>query len=233
MPFVRAKSAFLFTSILSASALFVPAVGALSMRLSKHCRFLAQRVIAERYRSVEIVLAFMVNIPWMAPGECLGDDDTCSYLATALAVGLDLSLEKVVTPPSNLDGGSLKRLPRADCIDAKKALHMDGLEGVDPASEWGRRLLRRRERTWIALFVVERGQVPLSGPAMKAVFAIAFSDCYYRVCLARGRNYTVPQTALIENCDKWHISDIAAPGDGPMNSMAVLRRDLVSVKAEE
>lgn len=46
------------------------------------------------------------------------------------------------------------------------------------------------------------------------------------VCLARGRSYTVPPTALVENCDIWHLSDIADRRDGPMNSMAVLRRDL-------
>ena len=50
----------------------------------------------------------------------------------------------------------------------------------------------------------------------------------FSVCLARGRSYTVPRTALIENCDLWHVSDIADPRDGPMTSMAVLRRDLVS-----
>ena len=47
------------------------------------------------------------------------------------------------------------------------------------------------------------------------------------VCLARGRSYTVPPTMLVENCDRWHLSSIADPRDGPMNSMAVLRRDLV------
>jgi hypothetical protein len=44
------------------------------------------------------------------------------------------------------------------------------------------------------------------------------------VCLARGRSYTVPPTTLIESCDRWHLSNIADPRDGPM---AVLRRDLV------
>ncbi|KAJ5537892.1 hypothetical protein N7494_007371 [Penicillium frequentans] len=201
--FVRAQSAFLFTSILAAAALFLPSAAALSKRLGRHCKWLAKQVMAQRYRSVEIVLAFMVNVPWMAPEERLGDDDTCSYIAMALTVALDLSLNKIVTPSSSFDGDLLSRLARADCIDAKRALHMDGFGDVDPNSEWGRRLLRRRERTWIALFVVERG-----------------------VCLARGRSYTVPPTALLENCDVWHRSDIADRRDGPMNSMAVLRRDL-------
>ncbi|KAJ5798251.1 uncharacterized protein N7503_007547 [Penicillium pulvis] len=201
--FVQAQSAFLFTSILAAAALFLPSAAALSKRLGRHCKWLAKQVMAQRYRSVEIVLAFMVNVPWMAPEERLGDDDTCSYIAMALTVALDLSLNKIVTPSSSFSGDLLSRLARADCIDAKRALHMDGFGDVDPNSEWGRRLLRRRERTWIALFVVERG-----------------------VCLARGRSYTVPPTALLENCDVWHRSDIADRRDGPMNSMAVLRRDL-------
>lgn len=51
----------------------------------------------------------------------------------------------------------------------------------------------------------------------------------YSVCLARGRSYTVPPTALIENCDHWHLSNVADLRDGPMNSMAVLRRDLVGL----
>ncbi|EPS26482.1 hypothetical protein PDE_01419 [Penicillium oxalicum 114-2] len=202
--FVRSQSAFLFTSIMSGAALFLPSAAALSRRLSRHCRWLAKQITSRRYRSVEIVLAFMVNVPWMAPGERLGDDDTCAYIAMALAVALDLSLNKIVTSVSpETDQYTLQRYGRGNCIDAKRALHMDGFTDVDPRSEWGRRLLRRRERTWIALFVVERG-----------------------VCLARGRSYTVPTTALIENCDTWHQSDIADRRDGPMNSMAVLRRDL-------
>ena len=157
--FVRAQSAFLFTSIMAAAALFLPSAEALSKRLARHCKWLGKRVMTDRYRSVEIVLAFMVNIPWMAPGERLGDDDTCSYIAMALTVALDLSLNKIITPSSSFDQGILSRLAKADCIDAKRALQMDGFYDVDPNSDWGRRLLRRRERTWIALFVVERGYV--------------------------------------------------------------------------
>ncbi|KAF9884118.1 hypothetical protein FE257_002290 [Aspergillus nanangensis] len=201
--FVRSQSAFLFTSIMAAAALFLPSAVALSKRLSRHCKSLAQRVISQRLRSVEIVLAFMVNVPWMAPGDCLGDDDTCNYIAMALAVALDLSLNKIVTPSSSFDSEILGRLAKADCIDARRALHIDGFDDVDPGSQWGQRLLRRRERTWIALFVLERG-----------------------VCLARGRSYTVPPAALVDNCDRWHVSTFADSRDGPMSSMAVLRRNL-------
>lgn len=157
MLFVRSQSAFLFTSILAASALFLPSEAALSKRLSRHCLFLANNAVIQRCRSVEIVLAFMVNVPWMAPGKCLGDDDTCAFIAMALTIAMDLSLNKIVTPSSSFDSGLLKRLPKVDCIDAKRALHMDGFDDVDVNSEWGRRLLRRRERAWIALFVLERG----------------------------------------------------------------------------
>ncbi|KAF9247861.1 transcriptional regulator family: Fungal Specific TF [Penicillium roqueforti] len=201
--FVRSQSAFLFTSIMAGAALFLPSASALSKRLSRHCKWLAKRVITQRYKSVEIVLAFMVNVPWMSPGDRLGDDDTCSYIAMALTVALDLSLNKIISPSSSFDQELMNRLARAECIDAKRALHMDGFHDIDPSSEWGVRLLRRRERAWIALYVVERG-----------------------VCLARGRSYTVPSTTLIENCDRWHLSNIADPRDGPMSSVAVLRRDL-------
>jgi hypothetical protein len=143
--------------MLAAAARFHPSAAALSKRLTRHCTSLAYKVIAQRYRSVEIVLAFMVNVPWMAPGSSSGDDNTCSYIAMALTVALDLSLNKIVTPATSFDSTLQNRLAKTDCIDAKRALHMDGFEAIDPASEWGRRLLRRRERTWIALFVLERG----------------------------------------------------------------------------
>jgi hypothetical protein len=60
--FVRSRSAFLFTSILAASALFQKDAAALSKRLSTHRDRLAQRVIEKKHRSVEIVLAFMVQV---------------------------------------------------------------------------------------------------------------------------------------------------------------------------
>ncbi|KAL3470896.1 hypothetical protein BJX99DRAFT_238592 [Aspergillus californicus] len=201
--FIRSQSAFLFTSIMAAATLFLPHAAALSKRLSRHSNLLANEVIKRRLRSVEIVLAFMVNVPWMAPGYCLGDDDACSYIAMALTVALDLSLNKIVLPSTSFDSSLPKRLAKADCIDARRALQIDGFDNVDVSSDWGRRLLRRRERTWLALFVLERG-----------------------VCLARGRSYTVPLSALTENCDRWHVSDLADSRDGAMNSMAVLRRNL-------
>lgn len=154
MTFVRAQSAFLFTSILAASASFLSSTEAICRRLSSHVKFLARNVIARRHRSVEIVLAFMANIPWMAPGKRLGDDDTCLYISLALSIALDLSLNKVATLSRTTSGG---QFARADCIDPRRALSMDGFDDVDVNGEYGRRLLRRRERTWIALFVVERG----------------------------------------------------------------------------
>lgn len=159
--------------------------------------------MTQRIRSVEVVIAFMVNVPWMPPGEHSADDETCSYLATALAIAVDLSLNKIVLPSSSFDSEQARQFTKADCIDGRRALWMDGFEDVEHTSEWGRRLLRRRERAWIALFVLERG-----------------------VCLARGRSYTVPITALLENCDRWHMSAIADSRDGPMLSIGVLRRDL-------
>jgi hypothetical protein len=155
--FVRTQSAFLFTSILAASALFISSAAALSKRLSAHRALLARRVMTDRRRSVEIVLAFMLNVPWMPPGKHSADDETCNYMSMALTIALDLSLNKIVLPSSSFKLDIFKRLSRADCIDGRKALDMDGFDDIDPSSERGRRLLRRRERTWIALFVLERG----------------------------------------------------------------------------
>ena len=49
----------------------------------------------------------------------------------------------------------------------------------------------------------------------------------FRMCLARGRCYTVPVTPILRGCDQWHLSNIADTMDGHLVSMAVLRRDLV------
>lgn len=158
--FVRSRSAFLFTSILAASALFMSSTAALSKRLSVHCRHLAHHIMAKRYRSPEIVLAFMVNIPWMPPGKHWADDETCSYMAMALTVAIDLSLNKLLTPSPSIPHANIPiNTTKSDCITARKALDMDGFEDIDPSSTWGRRLLRRRERIWLALFVLDRGFV--------------------------------------------------------------------------
>ncbi|KAJ9632873.1 hypothetical protein H2204_007603 [Knufia peltigerae] len=205
--FVRSRSAFLFTSILAASALFLPKAEALWKRLSHHRNHLVRTVIYNKYRSVEIVLAFMVNIPWMTPAKHWADDETCAYLSAALTLALDLSLNKIVVPsPTIRPAGFLDRIAKADCIDATRALQIDGFPNVDPTSAWGRRLLRTRERVYLALFVLDRG-----------------------ICLARGRPYAVPIGPLVESCDTWHISDIADRWDGSVISAAVLRRDLVGL----
>lgn len=205
--FVRKQSAFLFTSIMAASALFMPTAAAVSKRLSSHCKLLAQKVLTNRNRSPEIVLAFMVNIPWMAPGKHWSDDETCSYMAAGLTIALDISLDKLIvpSPSSSLEGIHEGREP-SDYITARKALDLDGFRDVDPASDLGRRLLRRRERIWLALFVLDRG-----------------------VCLARGRSFTVPLTPIIEDCDHWHQSALADVWDGSLVSSAVLRRELVNL----
>lgn len=189
--------------MLAASALFLPATAALAKRLSLHQKALAEQVIGRRLRSVEIVLAFLIGIAWMHPGAHSADDDTGLYISIALSIALDLSLNKIIIPSLAFDQDTLKRLPKADCIDARKALAMDGFEDVGIHSEWAQRLLRRRERAWIALFALERG-----------------------VCLARGRSYSVPITPLIEHCDRWHDVEIADARDGSLISIAVLRRDL-------
>ncbi|KAI0399359.1 hypothetical protein F4802DRAFT_590049 [Xylaria palmicola] len=204
--FVRRRSAFLFTSITAASALFSPSLEALHKRLSRHRQKLADLVMVKRYKSVEIVLAFMVNIPWIPAGEHWADDETSTYISMASSMALDLYLNKIILPSSPDAPFSIDNIPSADWISSRKALNVDGFGAVDPVTEMGRRLLRRRERTWLSLFVLERG-----------------------VCLARGRSYMLPMSQLIENCDHWHLCDLADRWDGSIVSVAVLRRDLAKL----
>jgi hypothetical protein len=143
---------------MAASSLFIPTASAVSKRLSSHCKRLARNVMENRNRSPEIVLAFMVNIPWMAPGKHWADDETCSHMASALTIAMDISLNKLIVPsPSSSLAGIHQGREPSDYITARKALDLDGFPGVDPCSDQGQRLLRRRERIWLALFVLDRG----------------------------------------------------------------------------
>ena len=142
---------------MAGSALFLPTTGALSKRLSAHCKFLARHVITNRSRSIEIVLAFMLNIPWMSPGNHWSDDETCSYMAMALTIAMDVSLNKLVLRPGETLAHTPRGTAKSDCITARRALDLDGFPDVDLASTFARRLLRSRERVWLALFVLDRG----------------------------------------------------------------------------
>ncbi|KAM3077318.1 hypothetical protein ACMFMG_006667 [Clarireedia jacksonii] len=201
--FIRSRSSFLLTSMLAASALFIPSAVALSKRLSNHRNHLAHHVINKRHRSPEIVLGFMVNVPWMSLENHWTDDETCSYMAIAHSIALDLSLNKIIVlSPSVLPAN----ISRSDCITARKALDMDGFSDVQQMSNWGQRLLRRRERIWLSLFNLDRG-----------------------VCLARGRSFTVQISLLVERCDTWHKSPISDVWDGSIVASSILRRDLVAL----
>lgn len=157
LSYTRSRSAFLFTSILAASALFWPSTGALSKRLSNHAKTLANQVIPHRYKSTEIVLAFLLNVPWMFPGSHSTNDETAAYISMANTIAIDLSLHKVLVLPKMLGPGSNMTVARGECLDPKTALAIDGFPDVDPLSERGILLLRGRERCWISLFVLERG----------------------------------------------------------------------------
>ncbi|KAK4093121.1 transcriptional regulator family: Fungal Specific TF [Purpureocillium lilacinum] len=201
--FTRTRSAFLCTSVMAASALFMPSAAALSKRLSNHVKTLAQRVMLRRHKSVEIVLAFMINIPWMFLGRHSTDDEACVYISMATSIAIDLSLHKVLVPTELLQQGSELTLARGECLDTRMALAIDGFPDVEPWSDTGKLLLRNRERCWISLFVLERG-----------------------MSLARGRPFAVPVTRVIKDCDNWHRTPQSDVQDGALVSMAVLRRNL-------
>jgi hypothetical protein len=202
--------------------MFIPTAGALYKRLSSHSKLLARNVSANRNRSPEIVLAFMVNVPWMAPGKHWSDDETCSYMSSALTIAVDISLNKLILPsPSDSLAGLSEGRAQSDFITARKALDMDGFPDVDPNSDLGRRLLRRRERFWLALFVLDRGY------GWHYILTRCELIRSLSVCLARGRSFTVPVTPIIEHCDNWHRCSVSDIWDGSIVSSAVLRRDLV------
>jgi len=103
----------------------------------------------------------------------------------------------------------MERVAHSDCIEAHRALKLDSYTDIDPSSVLGRRLLRTRERVWLALFNLDRG-----------------------VCLARGRPWTVPAGPLVDTCDAWHVSDIAVTWDGSLIASVVLRRGFGSLVSD-
>lgn len=122
---------------------------------------------------------------------------------------------------------------------ARKALDLDGFRDVDPSSEKGQRLLRRRERyeNRFSFFDIQLTGTPLHFwlfssciPPTNGIDSIwlALFVLDRGVCLARGRSFTIPLTPIIEHCDGWHQSPIADIWDGSLISSAVLRRELVS-----
>ncbi|EHL02080.1 hypothetical protein M7I_2035 [Glarea lozoyensis 74030] len=96
----------------------VEETSAISKRLNTHVKCLARKIFASGNRSPEIVLAFMINIPWMAPGKHWSDDETCSYMSMALTIALDSSLDKLIVPsPSELQGSARKGRSQTDIWD--------------------------------------------------------------------------------------------------------------------
>jgi hypothetical protein len=204
VPYLRQRSAFLLTSLLASSAKFLPGNAVLSDRLSSHVQLLTKHVVNENLRSVEIVIALLVNVPW-APviSGVLSEDVACFNVALALKIALDLNLNRPVTfqtQDHRMDRGGMT---------AAKALVIDGHPDLNPDSGHARILLRQRERTWIALFVLERG-----------------------VCLARGRDFTVPISPLVRECEAWSRAEDACRWDVSMCSIAALRRDLENLLNE-
>lgn len=51
------------------------------------------------------------------------------------------------------------------------------------------------------------------------------------MALARGRPFMIPITRNIKDVDTWHRSPLADEQDGPVASMAAVRRDLVRLLA--
>jgi hypothetical protein len=153
--FVRGRSAFLFTSIIAVAALFHPSTGTLAKRLRIQTQRLAKHIFTSAFRSVEIVLALIISAAWLSPSEQgPAGDETFTYIGVASTIAMDLSLHKIIMGNSAAQRADIST---SDCIDPAKALALDELGNVDPNSLWGRRLLRRRERAWLALFSFERG----------------------------------------------------------------------------
>ncbi len=136
-----------------------------STRLGIHLRNLLVQIIRFGYKSVDIVTAFLVIIPWISPGEHVSDDPTTQYAALAVNMALDLHMDKPVDcrpgygvlEVIDVHGGGGNASYAGISLSPEQVCAIDGLREVELGKEMLGRLFRSRQRIWLALFILDRG----------------------------------------------------------------------------
>jgi len=200
--FIRSRSSLLLTGVMLGASKFLDNHEAINKRLQSHLAVVIRAILEQGYKSIEIVLGFLVCIPWQSPGDNVTEDPTSLYISMAMNVALDLSLDRKISDEKL----ERPRFGHLSILSPRNALNIDGFPEVHPDCWYGRQLLRARERAFLSLYVLDRG------------FA-----------LARGRPSMVPITAAVLACDKWHESADADPSDASIAGATVLRRDMDQV----
>jgi hypothetical protein len=168
--YVRSHSAMLLTVVALLGAQTMPGEALLTRRLHRHVQFLRKQIYLHNYRSIEIVQAFNLLALWPRSGATLAEDQSGVSLAHAIAISLELGLERDV---------ELRRGPSGVV-----------LEGDVEAQ----RHQRNRERTAVTLFVWDRAWACATVRAL-ASFLISPDACSGSQLVVAGYLCRPAQTA--------------------------------------
>lgn len=166
--FIRSRSSLLLTAMMLGASKFLENHAAITKRLHTHLTLVVRSILEQGFKSIEIVLGLLVCIPWQSPGDNVAEDPTSLYIAMAMNIALDLSLDRKISESEKPIFGQLSLL------SPRTALNIDGFPDVHPDSWYGRQLLRSRERAWLSLYVLDRG------------FALARGTFYFPSLITRA-----------------------------------------------
>lgn len=147
--YIRQRSALLLTSILAGASKFMEGQEATEIRLTAHTFRLLNSVIAEGYRSVEIVYSFLVICPWLPAGKHSSEDPTTRYAALCVDMALSLHMDKAIV---QLPGES----KRGSTLTTRQVITIDGLADTQFSDQRLSWTLRSRQRIWLCVFYFDR-----------------------------------------------------------------------------
>lgn len=218
--FCRNKSALLFTWVLVLASQTVERYSVLSRRLRVHGERLANHVLANCCRSVEVVQGLYLSLVYEAPSASLAEEKTWLYTSHALAIASDLGLnQKCPTSFSPSNHGSKFPSPAStpqpedpeDLLRNAYSLQLpawlcEDLNHTDSRDLMiVQRLARNRERTYLRTLLWERGHGAAS-----------------------GRVSAFPDSDLTLSMDSWWSHPLALECDRATSAFINLRRLLVS-----
>ncbi|TIB81615.1 hypothetical protein E3Q22_00829 [Wallemia mellicola] len=189
---VASRSPFLLTAICAVSSKFYDKEPALQAKLNAVARKLAFDVPSQGFKSVEIVMAYLILVYWgVGPSRRFEEDKTWLLLGLALRVATDLNLHRK---------SSLSSMP--------------GINDVQREQE-----LRCRERIWILCYITDRSLSSQMGKpssiSLREDYIIRHVSDWARQSSGNPRDYCVAAYCelqrIVSRFIDFHYSSTATP----------------------